>query len=368
MANNYPQIATIAVETGRQIYSVSIGHGLLQEKNWLNKQITAQNICIITDKMVAPLYLEMLQQQFTDRTCHHLIMDVGEQIKTLQHAEYIYDQLIEKRFPRDGFLIALGGGVIGDLVGFVASTYQRGVGLIQIPTSLLAQVDASIGGKTAVNHLKGKNLIGSFYQPHQVIIDTQTLETLPKREYCAGLAEVIKYAVLKGDDLPQLVSNFCKDDLAIKRFSGLIPIITACCRVKAEYVAADEQEHGIRALLNLGHTFAHALETVTNYQVWLHGEAVAIGLYCAALLSLKIGFCNADMVRQIDEILALAELPRRIPKSIDRESLYQAMWHDKKIQNQKLRFIVVQDWGQCQIFDMVDPSTIFQVLQQAYEN
>lgn len=368
MANNDSQITTITIDTGPYVYRVSIGYGLLRKTEWLAQNISAQEICFITDTTVAPFYLEMLQQCFTDRVCHTLIMDAGESTKTLQHAEYIYDQLIQKRFPRDGVLLALGGGVIGDLVGFVASTYQRGVALIHMPTSLLAQVDASIGGKTAVNHPRGKNLIGTFYQPHHVFIDTQTLESLPQRECAAGFAEIIKYAILKGHDLLLLVSNFCKSGIFTKKSDAWIPIIAACCRAKAEYVAADAQEHGVRVLLNLGHTFGHALETVTNYQRWLHGEAVAIGLYCAALLSFKMGFCGDDIVHRIDNLLMQAHLPRRIPICIDKDALYQAMWHDKKIQNQKLRFIVIQDWGQCQIVDTVEPSIIFEVLQQAYEN
>lgn len=368
MVNNLSPITTITVDTSRQVYPVSIGHGLLQNRQWFSEQITSQHIFIITDTVIAPFYLEMLYQHFADRVCHTLIMEVGEHIKTLQHAEYIYDQLIEKRFPRDGVLIALGGGVIGDLVGFVASTYQRGVDVIHVPTSLLAQVDASIGGKTAVNHKKGKNMIGTFYQPRHVIIDTQTLQTLPVREYRAGLAEVLKYAVLKGGSLSQLVGDACKDGLATKLLPVLTTIITACCKVKAEYVAADENEQDIRAFLNLGHTFGHALETVTGYQQWLHGEAVAIGLYCAALLSLRIGLCDAHFVTQVDELLQLAQLPRRIPNFIDKEQLSQAMWHDKKIKNQKLRFIVMKDWGQCQIVDDIENSTVIEVLQQAYEN
>lgn len=322
---------------------------------------------IISNETVAPLYLDKVRSLFTDRQCDHLILPDGERYKEQGSLARIYDELIQKQHHRDTTLIALGGGVIGDMTGFAASTYHRGTHFIQIPTTLLAQVDASIGGKTAINHPAGKNLIGNFYQPDAVIIDLDTLKTLPPREFRAGLAEVIKYALLEGGDFFELVYQALKQGLANNDSPDLAQIVSECCRIKAAIVMEDEREAGQRALLNLGHTFAHALETYSRYQRWLHGEAVAIGLYCAAKLSSRLGFLGEEQVILIDELLTLAKLPSRIPGDIPLEELRAIMSQDKKIKNNKLRFILLKGIGDCYIDDEVTETALREVLKCAVE-
>ncbi len=322
---------------------------------------------IISNETIAPLYLDKVRSLFTDRQCDQLILPDGERYKAQDSLARIYDELIQKQHHRDTTLIALGGGVIGDMTGFAASTYHRGTHFIQIPTTLLAQVDASIGGKTAINHPAGKNLIGSFYQPDAVIIDLDTLKTLPPREFRAGLAEVIKYALLEGGDFFERVYQALMQGLANNDSPDLAGIISECCRIKAAIVTEDERETGKRALLNLGHTFAHALETHSRYQRWLHGEAVAIGLYCAAQLSSRLGFLGEEQVILIDEMLTLAKLPSRIPGDIPLEELRAIMSQDKKIKNNKLRFILLKGIGDCYIEDEVTESALREVLKCAVE-
>lgn len=322
---------TLQVTLPAKTYPVIIGHDLLSQADLFAETVKSRQVMIISNETIAPLYLDNVRQFFADRQCDHLILPDGEIYKEQQSLARIYDELIQRQHHRDTTLIALGGGVIGDITGFAASTYHRGTHFIQIPTSLLAQVDASIGGKTAINHPAGKNLIGSFYQPDAVIIDLDTLNTLPPREFRAGLAEVIKYALLQGGDFFELVYHALKKGLADKNSPALAEIVRECCRIKAGIVAEDEREAGRRALLNLGHTFAHALETYSQYQRWLHGEAVAIGLYCAAKLSALLGFIEEDQVVLIDELLNLAKLPSRIPRDVSLEALRAIMSQDKKL-------------------------------------
>lgn len=263
-------------------------------------------------------------------------------------------------------MIALGGGVIGDITGFAASTYQRGVPFIQVPTSLLAQVDASVGGKTAINHPAGKNMIGSFYQPQAVIIDVSTLHSLADREFKAGLAEIIKYAILEGGDFLKDLHHQLKNGIS-KNSEELPHLIAQCCTIKARFVVSDEREHGVRALLNLGHTFGHALEAYTHYQRWLHGEAVAIGLYCAAFLSYEIGLIDYSIVELIEQMLEWSGLPHKIPKEIDLTQLTHLMSLDKKIKNGCLRFVVLRDFGDCYLDDKVTEHHVYKALVASVE-
>ncbi|KTC95776.1 3-dehydroquinate synthase [Legionella erythra] len=357
---------TLQVTLPAKTYPVIIGHDLLSQADLFAETVKSRQVMIISNETIAPLYLDNVRQFFADRQCDHLILPDGEIYKEQQSLARIYDELIQRQHHRDTTLIALGGGVIGDITGFAASTYHRGTHFIQIPTSLLAQVDASIGGKTAINHPAGKNLIGSFYQPDAVIIDLDTLNTLPPREFRAGLAEVIKYALLQGGDFFELVYHALKKGLADKNSPALAEIVRECCRIKAGIVAEDEREAGRRALLNLGHTFAHALETYSQYQRWLHGEAVAIGLYCAAKLSALLGFIEEDQVVLIDELLNLAKLPSRIPRDVSLEALRAIMSQDKKIKNNKLRFILLKAIGDCSI-DEVTETALREVLKCAVE-
>jgi 3-dehydroquinate synthase len=348
-------------------YSILIGSNILADRTILRQYVTSRQVLIVTNVTVAPFYLHFLQEAFSDRECDVVILKDGEKYKNQQSLFQIYDALIEKHHHRDTTMIALGGGVVGDICGFAASTYQRGVAFLQIPTTLLAQVDASVGGKTAINHPKGKNMIGSFYQPKAVIMDMSTLHTLPQREFCAGMAEIIKYGVLVGNDFLKLVENALNAGLDSNARNFLPEIISQCCQIKAAIVQEDERETGQRALLNLGHTVAHALEAYTHYNRWLHGEAVGIGLYCAALLSHQYYGLDKKSLERIDKLLFLANLPRRIPKDIDLQVLRVLMGKDKKIKNNTLRFILVKELGDCYLEDKVTEANLAAVLQCAVE-
>ena len=349
------------------VYPILIGHSALADEELLRSCVPSKQVLIVTNETIAPLYLGPVQAAFSDRQCDLVILDDGEAFKNQQSLMSIYDRLIAKQHHRDTCLIALGGGVVGDITGFAAATFQRGVSFVQIPTTLLAQIDASIGGKTAINHPQAKNMIGSFHQPDVVIIDLNTLQTLPDREFQAGLAEIIKYALLAGGSFFELVYQALKEGLAENSSEKLPAIISQCCEIKAKFVQEDEREAGLRALLNLGHTFAHALEAYTHFQRWLHGEAVAIGLYCAALLSHQQGQMDEKNLHLVDEMLAMAKLPRRIPVDIDLNELRVLMSQDKKIKNERLRFILVKEFGNCYIEDQVSEDNLRLSLQTAIE-
>ncbi|KTD50636.1 3-dehydroquinate synthase [Legionella quinlivanii] len=354
----------ILVSLPGQDYPIHIGENLLADPQFLRSVVKSRQVLIVSNETVAPLYMEPLKSVFADRQCDVVLLRDGEQYKNQESLTQIYDRLISASHHRDTCLIGLGGGVVGDITGFAASTYQRGVGFVLIPTTLLAQVDASVGGKTAINHPLGKNMIGSFYQPDAVIIDVKTLASLPKRERQAGFAEVIKYAILKAGDLSNQIRLLLKDPFSE---ADLLPVIAQCCAIKVSYVQDDEKEQGRRALLNLGHTIGHALEAYTCYERWLHGEAVAIGLYCIALLSREMGYLDQSGVEQVDELLKLAELPRRIPIDINLDRLTLLMAKDKKIKNNKLRFILIKKIGECFIEDKVPADLLQKVLKLAVE-
>ncbi|MDP3267724.1 MAG: 3-dehydroquinate synthase [Legionella sp.] len=347
-------------------YSINICRNGLTDPGMLKHLVPGKQVLIVTNQTIAPHYMHHLQNAYADLQCDAVILPDGEEYKNQYSLHTIYDALIQKRHHRDTTLIALGGGVVGDITGFAASTFQRGARYIQIPTTLLAQVDASVGGKTAINHPLGKNLIGSFYQPQAVLIDLNTLNTLPEREFRAGLAEIIKYGLLTGGDfLSQL-----RDELrqGINAQSAQLPnLIAQCCSIKAQYVISDEKEHGARALLNLGHTFAHALEAYTHYKRWLHGEAVAIGLFCAAVLSGIIGLLDTSVINDIEQMLSDAGLPHKIPADINLNELRDLMSLDKKIKNNCLRFVVIRTPGDCYLDSKVTEDCLFQALNKAVE-
>jgi 3-dehydroquinate synthase len=345
---NFEVYNQIDVCVAEHQYSIIICHEGLQDADILRTLVGSSQVLIVTNHTIAPLYLKYIQNALSGLQCDVLILKDGEQYKNEQSLFAIYDALIQNKHHRDTTLIALGGGVIGDITGFAAATYQRGVKLVQIPTTLLAQIDASIGGKTGINHTLGKNMIGSFYQPQAVLIDLITLKTLPEREFRAGLAEMIKYALLSGGEIFTLFNEALKEGLNATH-PKLPQLIIECCRIKSNIVELDEKESGQRALLNLGHTFAHALETYTHYQKWLHGEAVAIGLYCAAVLSQKMNVIEEQWVEQIKQILHYAGLPYKIPSTIDIEKLEKLMQLDKKVINNCLRFVLIKKPGDCYI-------------------
>lgn len=347
-------------------YPLFITHHGLGDKAFLKNLVTANQVFIVSNKTVAALYLPALQAAFSDLQCDVLILEDGEEYKNQSSLFAIYDALIAKRHHRDTCLIALGGGVVGDITGFAAATYQRGVGLIQIPTTLLAQVDSSVGGKTAINHPLGKNMIGSFYQPKAVVIDVATLSTLPEREFKAGLAEIIKYGILVGGEFLVKLQTALQQGLTAT--SPELPmLIQECCQIKAKIVASDEKETGVRALLNLGHTFAHALEAYTKYQYWLHGEAVAIGLYCAAVMSEKQGSNTGGLATLVESMLIQAGLPHKIPSFIELEQLKQLMSLDKKVKNKTLRFVLIKKVGDCYLEDEVTEDCLDKTLNSVVE-
>ena len=284
------------VSLAERSYPIYIDRGLLGQ-DLIRGHVRGNQVMVVTNETIAPLYLDAVTRGLGDLQCDTLILPDGEQHKTLATLERIFDALMAHRHSRTTTLVALGGGVIGDMVGFAAACYQRGVDFIQVPTTLLAQVDSSVGGKTAVNHPRGKNMIGAFHQPRAVVIDTAVLDTLPEREFAAGMAEVIKYGLIRDPEFFQwLLDN--QAALAARDTAPVAEAILRSCRNKAEVVAADETEQGNRALLNLGHTFGHAMETFTGYRDWLHGEAVSAGMVMAARMSLELGWLKqADLDR-----------------------------------------------------------------------
>lgn len=323
--------------------------------------ISGQQVLIITNETVAPLYLQQLQEQlaksYTVAVCS---LPDGEQYKNQASINQIYDALMAQHFNRDVTLIALGGGVVGDMAGFAAASFMRGVNFIQIPTTLLSQVDSSVGGKTGINHSQGKNMIGAFWQPQMVLADMSTLQTLPARELSAGLAEVIKYALIMDIEFLEWLEVNLPAMLALD-LAILGEAVKRCCEYKADLVAQDEREAGVRALLNFGHTFGHVIETHEGYGNWLHGEAVAAGMVQAAELSQKMGWLSLDDVARIKRVLTLANLPVN-PPAIVTEVALNLMGHDKKVKSGQIRLILLKSLGQAVLTDDFDTQLLTEVL------
>ena len=319
---------------------------------------------IVTNETVGPLYLERVEAALADYQIGRVVLPDGEQYKTLAVLDQIFTALLEQRFDRRCTLLALGGGVVGDMAGFAAASYQRGVDFIQVPTTLLAQVDSSVGGKTGVNHPSGKNMIGAFHQPRCVIADTATLDTLPDRELSAGLAEVIKYGLISDPEFfAWLEENMAA--LVARDTGALAYAIERSCSDKAAVVAADEREAGQRALLNLGHTFAHAIETGMGYGTWLHGEAVGAGMCMAAAMSARLGWLSDAQVKRTQALIAAAGLPVRPPNEVSAQRLLELMAVDKKVMDGRLRLVLLQDIGQAVVSADFDPDTLKQTLHAA---
>jgi 3-dehydroquinate synthase len=335
----------LSVDLGERSYPIYIGDGLLNRSELLLPALVQKKAAVVTNSTVARLYLNPLTAVFGEQRVEvvPIVLPDGEKYKNWETLNLIFDTLLSHHCERKTAVIAMGGGVIGDLAGFAAAVYMRGVPFIQIPTTLLAQVDSSIGGKTAINHPQAKNLIGAFYQPKLVLADTATLNTLPEREFCAGLAEVIKYGLIRdGIFFEWLESNMEK--LLKHDSEALAYAIKRCCENKAAVVAADERETGMRAILNLGHTFGHAIETGKGYGTWLHGEAVAAGTLLAAHLSLRMGLIRESEVRRITDLYRRARLPVSAP-NLGAERYLQLMALDKKVENGKLRFVLLKKIG-----------------------
>lgn len=334
---------TLKVALGERSYPIFIGAGLLDSD--LLKQYAGDEVLLVSNTTVAPLYLDQVKATLGKADADVVVLPDGEQYKTLDYLNKIFDRLLKHNHSRTTRLIALGGGVVGDMTGFAAACYQRGIDFVQLPTTLLAQVDSSVGGKTAVNHALGKNMIGAFHQPRAVIIDTDVLATLPTRELAAGLAEVIKYGLIRDADFfSWLESNI--GALLARESDALAYCIAACCQNKASVVAADETEQGIRAILNLGHTFGHAIETYTGYSSWLHGEAVACGMVMACEFSQRLGMLDATVVERAKQLLARVALPRTAPTAMTADDFLTLMAHDKKVRHGRLRLVLLQGLGQ----------------------
>jgi 3-dehydroquinate synthase len=336
-------VQTLQVDVGHSRYPISIGSGLLANRKFLEACIRGRDLLIVTNTTVAHLYLAKLRDGLAGKRVAECILPDGEQHKTLQTVGWVFDALVGKRMNRDATVLALGGGVVGDIAGFAAACYQRGVGYVQIPTTLLAQVDSSVGGKTGVNHSGGKNLIGAFYQPLAVIADTDTLATLPDRELRAGLAEVIKYGCVWDPLLFDWLANNMAQLLA-RDVGALTYIIARSCEIKATVVAKDERERNLRAILNFGHTFAHAIEAATAYETYLHGEAVGLGMLIAADLSCRLGLIDAVIKDRIRDILERAGLPTEAPRIGGAKAL-ELMQMDKKVLAGAVRLVLLEKLG-----------------------
>ncbi len=356
---------TLGVDLAERSYPIYIGDNLLGDDSLLLKHIPGRNVLVVTNETVAPLYLDRTLAMLTGKHVETCILPDGEEYKNLQTLNTIYDVLLGKKLDRNTTIIALGGGVIGDMAGFAAASYQRGVHLVQIPTTLLAQVDSSVGGKTAVNHPLGKNMIGAFYQPRAVIADTDTLDTLPDRELSAGIAEVIKYGLIR--DLPFFEWLEQSMNKLLARDTGsLAHAIETSCRNKAEVVAADERESGQRALLNLGHTFGHAIEAGLGYGKWLHGEAVAAGTCMAARLSQQLGWISgADAVR-ITALIKRANLPVNAPAELGVDRFLELMAVDKKVMDGVLRLVLLRNIGHAVVTNEFKQEQLAEAIRSSY--
>lgn len=348
---------TLHVDLGERSYPIHIGRGLLGRPELLAPYIRGRQVMVVSNETVAPLYLERCLAALEGFDARSVILPDGEEYKNLTELNRIFDALLGSRFNRRCTLVALGGGVVGDMTGFAAACYQRGVDFIQVPTTLLSQVDSSVGGKTGVNHPLGKNMIGAFHQPRCVIADTDTLHTLPARELSAGLAEVIKYGLIDDPEFFDWLERHVDALMALDP-EALAFAIERSCRDKATIVAADEKESGRRALLNLGHTFGHAIETGMGYGAWLHGEAVATGTVMAAELSAHIGWLAPQAVERTRTLLTRAGLPVRAPAALSTRRFLELMAVDKKVLDGRLRLVLLKGIGGALVSDEVPVAAI----------
>jgi len=355
-------MSSLKVELGDRSYPILIGTDLLEQSGILDPYLDESDVMIVTNDVVAPLYLDKLKKILGTRRVNSVILPDGEDSKTIETLELVLDSLVEQRYSRDCVLLTLGGGVVGDVGGFAAATYQRGVAFIQVPTTLLAQVDSAVGGKTGVNHPGGKNLIGAFHQPRCVLIDTSSLATLPDREFSAGLAEVVKYGLIADADFFGWLEQHA-DDLLNRAATALQHVIRRSCEVKADVVAQDERETGQRALLNLGHTYGHAIERTLGYGEWLHGEAVAAGICMAAAFSERLGMLAVEDVERILALLARLRLPI-VPPKLDAKEFLAAMSLDKKVRAGEIRLVLLKGIGTAEVVAGYPQDEMIKLLQE----
>lgn len=354
-------MTTLKVELGERSYPISIQADILSAAENLTNHLTTNKVVVVTNDVVEPLYFDAVSQALAGYSVSKIVIPDGEQYKNLQSFESVISQLLEMSASRDTTLLALGGGVIGDLTGFVAASFQRGMPFIQIPTTLLSQVDSSVGGKTAVNHPLGKNMIGAFYQPKAVLIDTNSLASLPAKEFAAGMAEVIKYGVIYDYDFfVWLEGN--QQAIKEKHQSALQYMIARCCEIKAEIVAIDERESGLRAILNLGHTFGHAIEAEKGYGTWLHGEAVSVGIVLASDVATKMNWLETSEFSRIESLLQAFDLPTVSPNDMAFDEYVKHMRHDKKVQAGELFFVIPQGIGKAVVTKSVTEEVLRAVL------
>ena len=353
---------TLHVELGERTYPVYIGRDLLSDDQLLAQHIVGSQVVVISNETIAPLYAERVMAALGSRQLvTEIVLPDGEQYKSLDTLSDIFDRVMADKHSRNTTFIALGGGVVGDITGFAAACYQRGVNFIQVPTTLLAQVDSSVGGKTAVNHPQGKNMIGAFYQPQAVLIDINTLQTLPAREFSAGLAEVVKYGLISDEPFYRWLQEHMPRLLA-REEAALAEAIERSCANKAQVVAEDEREGGMRAILNLGHTFGHAIETGQGYGQWLHGEAVATGMLLALELSARRGWIEPGEVDDFRALLLGIHLPVTPPADMGADAFLALMAHDKKVIDGRLRLILLKAIGSACIVDDVTDTEIRELL------
>ena len=357
----------ITVELGERSYPIYIGDKILNDARLFSENINSSQVMVVTNETIAPLYLKSVMQNLDYPITDSIVLPDGEKFKTLETMNEIISRLLQQHFSRNSCLIALGGGVIGDITGFAAACYQRGISYVQVPTTILAQVDSSVGGKTAVNHELGKNMIGAFHQPKAVIADTSVLASLGERELSAGLAEVIKYGLIRDKEFFEWLENNIEALLG-RDPDALAFAIERSCRNKAEVVAMDEKESGIRALLNLGHTFGHAIETGLEYKGCLHGEAVATGMLMAAELSCRLGWLTAEDVDRIKNILIRARLPIDLPKGLGVDQMREYMAVDKKARDGIVYLVLLKRIGEAVVTDNYDEQDLVDILQYFAES
>ncbi len=355
---------TLHVDLGERSYPLYIGRDLFGDSQLLASHVPGSQVVIVSNNTVAPLYVDRVRSALGERSIiTEVVLPDGEQYKTLETLSSIFDQVMADKHNRSTSFIAVGGGVVGDMAGFAAACFQRGVNFIQIPTTLLAQVDSSVGGKTAVNHPLGKNMIGAFYQPAAVLIDLDTLQSLPPREIAAGLAEVVKYGLICDRPFYQWLCQHMPNLLA-REEAALAECIERSCANKASVVSADEREGGVRAILNLGHTFGHAIETAQGYGNWLHGEAVATGMLLAMELSARRGWISASEVKTFEALLLAMALPTRVPDGMTPANFIELMIRDKKVIDGRMRFVLLKGIGEACICDDISEAELLEFLTE----
>ena len=349
----------IIVKLDKRSYPIFIGKNILLDRS-LFDNVNKKNLVLITNKKIEKLHISRIKNTLLKK--NKIIISDGEKYKNQDSITKIYNYLLKNKYSRDSCIVAFGGGVIGDMAGFAAATYQRGINFIQVPTTLLSMVDSSVGGKTGINHPLGKNMIGSFHQPIAVIVDTEILKTLSKRQFNAGMSEVIKYGIIKDKNFFNWIAKNT-DKIKAQDSDSIIKIVKRSCEIKAEIVALDEKEKNIRALLNLGHTFGHAIENYLGYGKWLHGEAVACGFLIACSVAIQKNTMDISEYNKIKSLLKAFSLPTKLPKNINIERLFEIMSLDKKVKNNKMVYVIPNNIGKAYITNKISKNIVIKALK-----